>query len=398
MKLAFKAYKAYNDCKEELGEFADDYDELNVRLTAMQPILDGLANRLDDSLSLTLELAKSEQEKANKYTEELLAYTRRFKGHAPHFSEIATALAAKAVAQLPGPLQEVGNALLPVIKKHGVPEKAYAKFADKLHFLMSALSAAAATQLVKHVSMDRGASAPAAGSVEMTPNASADNKYDVVSTADVTTTVVGSSEATPILAAASVTTEAAEIKLKTILEENIAETDEPFRAILIGSRSIPYTLVFGLWIEGKPHLLTVTFFGLAPASMRIITAPSTDYILQLQKDSKRVKKELGVVRKECKATPGSVDKRKNHDVILWGLIPYLGIFCNMSAVYCNCMWTRLTMDGLVVNGNKYVVKMADKKILINDSIVFEPSNLPVDAAGMMFSCCCACPMMSEMCC
>jgi hypothetical protein len=369
----------------------------------MQPVLDGLENHLDDSLSLTLELAKSEQDKANKYTEELLAYTRRFKGHAPHFNEIATALAAKAVAQLPGPLQEIGNAMLPIIKKHGVPEKAYAKFADKLHFLMSALSAAASTQLVKNAySMDRGTAPPAVKSVEMTPKAA--GTYDVVSTSEVVTTVDGVAvpeeapmipSAPPAIATATATSEA---MLKKILEDNIEESDEPFRAILIGTRTVPYTFVFGLWVDRKPHLMTVTFFGMIPASMRITAAPSNDFILQLQSNPSRVRKELSAVRKECKAVPGAIDKRKNHDVVFMGLFPYVGLLCNMSVVYCNCLWTRLTLSDFSVNGKAYTVKVVNKAVFINDVQVFEPSNIPCDCMGLVCSCCCSGPMISEMCC
>jgi hypothetical protein len=403
LKLAYKGYQAYNDCKAELEEFADDYDELNMRLQAMQPVLDGLAGRLDDSLSLTLELAKSEQEKANKYTEELLKYTRKFKGHAPHFNTIVTALASKAISSLPGPLQQAGEAMLPVIKKHGVPEKAYAKFADKLHFLISALSAAASVQLVKSMTpgaMDRGTG------VEMKANPSTStSSYASVPSTDGSAPVVvadpvpaADHSALLVGTAAAISDSDSSAKLKAILEENIEEDDADFRAIVIGTRSVPYTIVFGLWLEKKPHILTVTFFGVAPASMRIITAPSTDYILALQKDPQRVKSNLGQVRKECKAAPGAMDMRKNHDVIMIGLVPYIGMLCNFAVVYCNCLFTRLNLDNVPLNGNKYNININSKVLSINGGVVFEPTDLPVDMCGMVMSCCCACPMIYEMCC
>jgi hypothetical protein len=405
LKLAYKGYQAYNDCKAELEEFADDYDELNMRLQAMQPVLDGLAGRLDDSLSLTLELAKSEQEKANKYTEELLQYTRKFKGHAPHFNTIVTALAAKAVGSLPGPLQQVGEAMLPIIKKHGVPEKAYAKFADKLHFLISALSAAASVQLVK--SMTPGATMDRGTGVEMKANPSTSTStYASVPSSDGAAPVVVVADPVPaadhsaLLAgtAAALPDSDSSAKLKAILEENIEENDADFRAIVIGTRMAPYTIVFGLWLEKKPHILTVTFFGVAPASMRITTAPSTDYILALQKDPQRVKSNLGEVRKECKATPGSLDMRKNHDVILMGFVPYLGSLCNLAAVYCNCLFTRLNLDDVPINSNKYRININNKVISINGNVVFEPTNLPVNMGAMAATCCCPCIMWPEMCC
>jgi len=370
----------------------------------MQPILDGLANNLDDSLCLTLELAKSEQEKANKYTEDLLQYTRRFKGHAPHFNTIVTALAAKAINALPGPLQEVGNAMLPIIKKHGVPEKAYAKFADKLHFLISALAAAASTQLVKNQSgsgmqMDRGASAPAsnagASGVEMKSN-----PYSAVAAADAVNEEYAAKHDSSLLSgtAAELSDSNSSEKLKAILEENIDESDEDFTAMLLGSRGVPYTLVFGLWLEKKPHLLTVTFFGVTPASMRVTTAPSTDFILQLQKDPQRVKRKLGEVRQECRAVPGALHKRLNHSVVETGLIPYIGFPCACAVTYCNCMFTSLTMDKIQVGSQSYIVKMENKKISVNGNVVFEPKDLPVDIGAMCCSICCPWTMWPEFCC
>src|SRR3546814_18108195 len=120
-----------------------------MRLMAMDPVMQALDGRLDDGLTMVLTIAKAEQEKANAYTKELFDYCRRFKEKGSQFKAIAGALAAKAADRLPDGLREGGHTLMKLVTKHGDPEKEYGKIPDKLHFLISKLSAAAFPQSFK---------------------------------------------------------------------------------------------------------------------------------------------------------------------------------------------------------------------------------------------------------
>lgn len=363
LKLAYKAFKAYSNVKEELAEFEEDFDELNMRLMAMDPIMQALEGRLNDNLTMVLTIAKTEQEKANAYTDQLFAYCRKFKESGSQFKAIATALASKAVDSLPSGLREGAQALMPIVAKHGVPEKAYAKFADKLHFLMSSLSAAAAAQALQGgaPSQQTAAARPAVTAIQHTPSGNLDD-----------------SKAPEVLTVAE-----QQQKLNDIVNEMVEEDNEDFKAILLGVFRLSKTFVFAVWVEKVPHLMFVQYAQCSmPQLIRIMRAPSTKFLVDLSQNGLPprtcFKTAIQVVVDKCKREAAAelrinqftYWRRYNRQVVnKWLYVPY-------APLCCACLFHRLQIRDFKLDSKEYNIMIEHStELSVNGNLLLDTKTL-----------------------
>lgn len=381
LKVAYKGVKLYQEKKQELLDFEEDYDELYLRLAAAEPILNGLEGNLNENLALTLTLTKNELEKCAKYCEKLLAYCRKFNGFP--MRTMANAIVGMGIGMLPEALQGPANDLLETVGTAGIPEKAFMKYADKIHFLMTALSGAATTQVLLNQARAPAAQAP--------------NSYSLVPAVEMSATTTSPSDLpTPPPVSKPIPPPSTEMSMASILEDNINESEEEIKVILVSGKKNgkgnPW--LYAVWLNKVPHLLIVEYILYTPAVLMIRRAPDNDFILKLQSNGLDApdcaaklfcatkRSRINNTMKRCMMLTCSklnmnqfmyrwhYQKTVNNKILL---IPYVGML-----VYCfSCLCTTLTLQGFEADKKKYHIQIRDScDLYINYECKFKASDAP----------------------
>jgi hypothetical protein len=212
-----------------------------------------------------------------------------------------------------------------------VPEKAFAKFADRMQYLMSALAAAAATQgLVGGVSstqpMNRGAAIQAA-----------------------------STSGAPAL-----TKEAVEEKLQVMLDEAIEESNEEVKVIYFGTkRSFKLYDIAGIWIQKKPFLLFIEhereshLKGGLVRKVFLRAVKNSAFLLTAHREVTDGTTALNVNKLFYAATSEGGLEIFNSKMCIAALLFYCGGCCAISCCPATCGLDEMTAAHIFVKGKKY---------------------------------------------
>jgi hypothetical protein len=285
---------------------------------------------------------------------------------------------------LPQDLQGPAGDLLECVGNAGIPEKAFMKYANKVHFLMTALGGAATTQVLLNQTRT-----PAAASAQS-------KTYEMVSTDDVKIEGDGI-KTVPAPSPAPVTKlftpPPPEMSMASILEDSINESEEEVRVILINGKNNgkgnPW--LYAVWLNKVPHLLIVEYAVYAPVGLMIRRAPDNDFILKLQANG--LDEPYCLPRLLCAAKRSRIQNTMKRAMLLtcsklninqfmyrWHyqksvtnkilFVPYAVLF-----VYCcSCMCTTLTVSEFMADKKKYHIQIKNSSDLyINYECKFKAS-------------------------
>lgn len=326
-------YKGYQEKKEELEAFQDDFDELDMRVKMMQPIVNSLEDKLDSELNVTLEIAKTQMEIVNKYLDGLFKFCEQHKSQKSKFFEVAKCVASTAIDAMPdGPLKDMAGSLSGVVGRYGVPEKALTKFAEKITFLTTCLGAAASTMNLNingaggskpkekvtaatatsnqtataaKPSVEEPAATDASNQVGTTTKTS--NEYSAVDTADVELTDTPAAASAPARGGlerkSSMTNVSAAQKhqLAEMLSEQIEEEAADVKVMVLHRNAMnifndPDEVTLGLWLKGTPYIVYLEE-ATYPKVLYIMPVDSSDTILEVNEaiNNARFSKKLAAI-------------------------------------------------------------------------------------------------------
>jgi hypothetical protein len=391
VKVAFKVFKAYKERAQELEGFAEDLEDLLDRFQTSEVIFLRLEDKVVESHCVPLEMMKKVLNKAQTYCDKLVTFVKMNSGK-PLRSIMICACSA-AINSIPADLVPFQSQIMEYTEKFGVmPENKFGKFAQDLHFYVSA---AAAMASIESLSPSKGQPKTTVSSVktefgnyhEVPMAGEKSHLVELVSHPVLKRQPSAAKEEFKDVDIANMSQEEVQDKLVSLAKAEIEDGTENDQVILLGGTSRSSTWLVAIWLNGKPHLIYVNFFGRCPFFVELARAPSTDYLLRIHSQGletcnlgykshaltffnawERTRSELNISR-------GIFCKKFFKKVSHKGFIG-LGSFLPLCG-YCigGAYFTGLTISGFVVEEKPFCVQFRNSTcIIVNGVVVFDPDN------------------------
>ena len=401
----FKAYKAKQN---ELKEFADELEDLMDRVATTESIFLSLEGRVNENLCVPLEMMLKTLTKTQVYIDKLSVFLLANSGKPLRaIMMCATTMMLNAIPKDMVPYQDT---IVQFTEQLGaIPESKFGKFAQDLHFYVSAAAATAGAQNLQ--GQDKVLPAKTSKPKKAVGTSSVEMGYTVIGTADGDALSPTSVVAVPLLTRQStvVAAEFQDIDLTTLTQEQIQnkminlvtttleEDVSDVKVILLQGTSYSLTWMFAVWLNNQPHLMYMKFVGRCIDTIQLARAPSTDFLLRIQYDG--VDKVFGI--QSCAATfaRAIAQTRKEQNLSIWTYY-YSGKYykkvthkvlfaATQSLSFVGlCLvapcFSGITISKLMVEGKPYCVQMRKSTCVIVNGVVMFDSGNRTDGVGTKF--------------
>lgn len=393
--MAFKAFKAYRSKMQELKEFAEDLEDLMDRFDTSEAIFLSLEGKVNDHLGVPLEMMNKTLFKTKLFIDKLAAFIKSYAGKPLRAIMLcATSVMASAI---PLDMLDYKDAIVYFADNLGsMPDKKFGKFAQDLHFYVSAAAATASAQYLQN-SSERQTLLP-----KVEPNVPVDSIESIPVTMSPTTLQRQTSRQ---IAAAEfkdinvqeLTQEQIQNKMVELVENAITTDTDDVKVILLKGTSISLTWMFAIWLNNQPHLMYLKFAGRCVDTIQIARAPSTEYVLRIQYEG--LNKIFGMdscavtfgravkeARKQLKLSrwtyfySGKYYKQVTHKVLLFAALScsYLGL-CLIGSYF-----NGITISRLEVEGKSYRIQMRESTCVVVNGIVRFDSGKRTSGVGSKY--------------